>query len=105
MLETEIADTLALVNVARQAFNLDPLRELPDSNKGQSSDCLYYRGLMGCGVSGVGSSTITFEDERKARMVAELWGVRADGVRVQQPRQMTRVIEKFDHNELPHYTL
>jgi hypothetical protein len=104
MLETQIAETLSLVNVARQAFGKDILTELPDSKPGDSADCLYYRALVDCGARGVdGYGGITFDDERKASYIGSIWGARVDGCKVKAPAQFRQVIEKFDHSELPHY--
>jgi hypothetical protein len=108
MLEADIPQTLALVNVARQAFGKPMLSELPDSRPGASSDCLFYRALADVGCTSVdGSGNIKFDDPRKATYVASLWGAQAEGSTVKTAKHgvggFGRVIEEFDHSRLPHY--
>jgi hypothetical protein len=106
MLDEVVGDTLALVNVARQAFGKEPLTELPDSYQGNSSDCLYYRALKDVGVVSVGGGGgMHFEDERIAATVASMWGTEANGTHVQAPPQFGEVIGQFDNGALKHYTL
>lgn len=103
-LDEDIGDTLALTNMARQAFGLSMLTELPDSKPGDSADCLFYRAFDGLGCTGVGANgNIMFNDQRKASYIARLWGVEADGQSVSAPEQFGRVISKFDHSGLKHY--
>jgi hypothetical protein len=92
--QENVAESLALVNVVRQAFGAEMLTELPDSQKGNSSDCLYYRALKDVGV-----------DERTAAVVAGLWGTEANGSYVKAPEQFGQVIGEFDGGKLGHYTL
>jgi hypothetical protein len=100
----DIADTLAQVNIVRQRFGAPMLHELPNARVGDSTSCLFYRALSDIGCTGVGSTTISFRDERMTRAVAELWGVRYDGGdSIQQPSQMTRVVSAFDGHGLKHY--
>lgn len=100
-----IADTLALVNVARTAYGYDPISDLPNSVKGNATDCLYYRALSDIGVERVGGAgEMRFASERIASTVAELWGVEANGRHVQAPHQFGQVISKFDQGAFPHYT-
>lgn len=97
------ADTLAMVNAARRAFGAPALNELPDARTSDSASCLYYRALSDVGCTGVGSTTITFDSERQASLVAELWGCRRDGTTITQPQQITRVVAAFDSHELQHF--
>lgn len=100
----DLRDTLAMVNVVRQALGFEMLSELPDSAPGQAANCLYYRALADCGAKSVsGGGTIDFGDERKASYVAHLLGTTAHGTRVETPKQFERVIGKFDGHKLPHY--
>lgn len=101
-----IGDTLALVNVARQAFGKELLTELPTSKPGNSADCLYYRALADIGVQTVGGEGgMTFADQRVAKTVATLWGVEAQGSSVQAPAQFETVISAFDGLKFPHYNV
>lgn len=100
-----IADTLALVNVARTAYGYDPLTDLPTARQGDAHDCLYYRALKDVGVESVsGGGEMTFASPRVAATVAELWGVEANGSNVQAPVQFGNVINKFDRGAFPHYS-
>jgi len=102
--DSDVKDTLALVNAARAAFGEDMLSELPDSRPGDKADCLYYRALAPLGVSGVDShGNIRFESERKAAYIASIWGVLADGCSVKAPEEFHRTIHRFDTNQVPHY--
>lgn len=92
-----VGDTLAQVNVVREAFGYDPLFELPDAKRGNSQDCLFFRGLKDVGCKEVGSSEMTFSSERQAQLVAELWGTSAHGNSVASPAGIKRVINAFDH--------
>lgn len=92
-----VGDTLAQVNVVREAFGYDPLYELPDAKRGNSQDCLYFRGLKDIGCRGVGSSAMEFSSERQAQVVAELWGTTASGRSVHSPSGIKRVINAFDN--------
>lgn len=95
--EQQVGDTLALVNVVRQAFGERPLNELPDAQPGDASDCLYYRALDGVGVVSVGGDgEITFASDRAAGVVAALWGSDRSGRTVQAPDQFQKVISRFD---------
>lgn len=101
-----VGDTLALVNVVRQAFGKDMLTELPDSHKGNSSDCLYYRALKDVGVQSVGGDgSMRFADDRIAATAAALWGTEAHGSTVQAPEQFGKVIGQFDGGNLTQYNL
>lgn len=100
-----IADTIALVNIARTAYGYDPVSDLPTSVKGNSTDCLYFRALHDIGVERVGGAgEMTFASERIASTVAELWGVEAYGTVVHAPKQFGQVISQFDKGAFPHYT-
>lgn len=100
-----IADTLALLNIARTAYGYDALTDLPNAVRGNPTDCLYYRALSDIGVERVGGAgEMTFASERIASTVATLWGVEADGKNVQAPTQFGQVIAQFDANRLPEYT-
>lgn len=104
--DEQLGDTLALVNVVRQAMGQNPLSELPDARTGNAADCLYYRALKDVGVTSVGTHSMSFKDSRTARVVADMWGTEVlDGKEntVQSPRCFTEVIGGFDHNRLPHY--
>jgi hypothetical protein len=104
--QENVAESLALVNVVRQAFGAEMLTELPDSQKGNSSDCLYYRALKDVGVQSVGGDGgMSFADERTAAVVAGLWGTEANGSYVKAPEQFGQVIGEFDGGKLGHYTL
>lgn len=98
-----IGDTLAMVNVVRQAYGKASLTELPDALTGNPSDCLYYRGLQDIGVTEVGGDSMCFSSERTAAVVAELWGVEREGSRVKHPQQVRKVIGAFDNHNLTHY--
>ncbi len=105
-MEELAGDTLALLNVARQAFGAEALTELPDSHKGNSSACLYANALKDIGVQHVGGDGgMTFADDRIAATVAGVWGVEANGNHVKAPSQFEQVIGKFDNGELGHYSL
>ena len=98
-----VGDTLAQINLVRVGFGHAPLFELPDARPGDTKDCLYYRGLKDCGVTGVGVNRMTFGSERQAKLVAELWGTESYGHEVHSPQAITRVIGEFDSNRTPHY--
>jgi hypothetical protein len=100
----DLGDTLAQVNAVRAAFGHQQLHDLPTSRTGDSTSCLFYRALSDVGCTGVGSSTISFKDERMARAVAEMWGVDYHGgTELVQPSQMSRVVNAFDGHKLRHY--
>lgn len=98
-----IGDTLAMVNVVRQAFGKDSLTELPDATPGNAGDCLFYRALSDVGVESVSGATMAFRNDRIAHTVATLWGTESNGQAVRAPRQFSQVIRDFDHNRLSHY--
>jgi hypothetical protein len=98
-----IGDTLAMVNVVRQAFGKEQISELPDAVPGNAADCLFYRALSDVGVTSVNGAGMAFENERIAHTVATLWGTHNNGEVVRTPSQFGQVIGKFDHHELPHY--
>lgn len=100
-----VGDSLALVNVVRSAFGKEPLTELPDAYRGNSSDCLYYRAFADIGVQSVGGADINWKDERTAAVVAGLWGVERHGTRTYTPHQIHAVIGAFDGSELDQYNL
>lgn len=101
-----IGDTLALVNIVREAFGHDPLNELPDARPGDSQDCLYFRALKDVGATGVGTGSISFNSARQAQTVAALWGVSHDGGQtVHSPKSVRAVINAFDHKQTPHYNV
>jgi hypothetical protein len=102
-MDLSIGDTLAMTNMVRAAFGHDLLSELPNATYGDPAACLFYRGLADVGCKGVSGSTVTFSTERQARMVAELWGSRANGTQVEAPRQMRSVIGRFDGDAFPQY--
>lgn len=101
--DESIGDALALVNVVRQRFGRPALTELPDAYTGNPSDCLFYRGLADIGVCDVGADSMSFESERTAAFVAELWGTHREGNTVSHPQQVTRVISAFDSHKISHY--
>lgn len=104
LLDEDIGDALALTNVARQAFGLSMLTELPDSKPGDASDCLFYRALSPLGISSVGArGQMQCKDERQAAYLASLWGTSSNGNEVKAPEQFHRVINKFDHQGTRHY--
>lgn len=98
-----LGDTLAQVNVVRTALGREPLFELPDARPGDSSDCLYYRGLKDIGCQGVGTGSMTFSSERQAKLVAELWGTQSSGTNVTSPQGIRRVINEFDNHNVRDY--
>ncbi len=101
-----VGETLALLNVVRQAFGKELLTELPDAHQGNSSDCLYYRALKDVGVESVGGDgTMRFVDDRVAAKVASIWGEEASGSVVKAPAQFGEVIGQFDGGNLKHYSL
>lgn len=104
-LDMPIGDTLALVNVVRNAFGHQELHDLPDARTGATTDCLFYRALKDVGATSVGGNTISFASERQASLVAELWGVSRSGQVVNAPRSVAHVISKFDANATPHYNV
>jgi hypothetical protein len=104
-LDHTVGDTLALVNVVREAFGHAPLTDLPDARPGDSQDCLYFRALKDVGVVGVGTGTMNFSSERQARTVAALWGTQADGNTVHSPRSVKAVINAFDNKKTPRYNV
>lgn len=99
----DIGDTLAQVNLVREAMGADPLYELPNSRTGATQSCLFYRALSDVGCTSVGGTTVSFTNERQAELVAELWGVSRQGNEVSAPGQMKRTIARFDRNHLKHY--
>ena len=100
------ADTLALVNVVRAAYGYDELNDLPASDRGNPSDCLYYRALRDIGVESVGGDgTMQFASQRIAAHVASLWGAVANGASVSAPNQFKKVIARFDGGNLPAHTV
>lgn len=103
-LDKQLGDTLALVNVARQAFGQTILTDLPDSRPGDSSDCLFYRALapLGC-LSVGGEGQMEFDDERKANYIGSVWGVEVTGRTVRAPKQFHSVIKGFDTHQTPQY--
>lgn len=104
-LDEMIGDTLAQVNVVREAFGYSALSELPDARPGDTRDCLYYRALKDVGCTGVGANKMTFDSQRKAESVAALWGVDVQGNEVFSPVGITRTISAFDSNQTPHYNV
>lgn len=101
-----IGDTLALVNAARGAYGKELLNELPDARRGDASDCLYYRALEGLGVTGVSGPTISFDNERTANYIAQLWGTeRSGGAGVKAPESFQKVITAFDDGKLNQYAV
>lgn len=102
-----MGDTLALVNVARQAIGYEPLTDLPRAKPGDSSECLYARALKDIGAVSVGGSgSIRFASERIAQRVASLWGTQAEGATVNVvPHQFGQVIGRFDNGELPNHSV
>lgn len=100
---SDLGDTLAQVNIVRTAFGMASLHELPYANMGDPAACLFYRALSDCGAKGVHGDSISFATDRQARLVADLWGVRSDGARVNAPQQMRRTIGRFDSAEFPAY--
>lgn len=102
-MNSDLGDTLAQVNVVREAMGYPALYELPDARTGQSTSCLFYRALSDVGCQGVGSSGIKWSSERQAELVAELWGVERLGAEVRSPHQIRRVVNRFDNHGLKHY--
>lgn len=105
MLDTTIGDTLATINVVREAFGKQPLTDLPDARTGDAGDCLYYRALRDIGVESVGTSAMQFNSERAAQTAAALWGTTASGNMVESPQAIRRVIGAFDSRHLPHLSV
>lgn len=105
MYDETIGDTLALVNIAREAFGAQALTELPDARPGATQDCLYYRALKDVGCSSVGGSSMLFNTERQAATVAALWGTTHDGNSVKTPPSVRSVINKFDNHQVRHYNV
>lgn len=102
--ERLIGDTLALVNVVREAFGVSALSELPDASPGHASDCLFARALRPVGVTSVGGEgRLTFDNTRAASRVAALWGTAWEGHHVRAPGQFEEVIAAFDAGELTQY--
>lgn len=101
----EIGDTLAIVNQARAAVGHPPLSELPNATMGDPAACLYYRALADCGATGVSGSSVSFQSERQAALIAEVWGARRQGNAVSAPAAMRRVIGAFDGERFPHYNV
>lgn len=99
----DLADTLAQVNVLREAFGHSPLYELPQARTGNTKSCLFFRALKDVGCTAVGDTTVKFNSERAAQLAAELWGTSCTGNTVHQPSQMKRVVHNFDQHNLPHY--
>lgn len=103
-LDKALGDSLALVNIARQAFGHEALNDLPRARPGDSAECLYARALQDLGAQGVsGGGQITFASTRVAEFVASLWGSTAIGRQVQAPSQLAAVIHPFDNDGLPQY--
>ena len=100
-----IGDTLAQVNVVRQAFGYGPLNELPDARVGETTDCLYYRALKDIGATGVGGASVEFQSERQAKAVAEIWGTSVEGRAVRSPAGIARGVQAFDNDQVPHYNV
>jgi hypothetical protein len=98
-----VGDTLAMVNVLRQAFGKAALDELPDARPGDASDCLYFRAFGDIGVTGVSGVTASFASERVASAAAALWGTNSEGPSVTLPHQFRQVIGRFDGHEMSHY--
>jgi hypothetical protein len=105
MLDTAIGDTLATINVVREAFGKQPLTELPDARTGDAGDCLYFRALRDIGVESVGTGSMVFSSERAAQTAAALWGTNVHGNTVESPRAVRRVIGAFDNHDLPHLSV
>lgn len=100
-----IGDTLAYMNVVRQAFGKEQLNELPDARPGDAGDCLFYRALGDLGVKSVNGEMITFADQRVASTAAALWATSSNGHGVKVPSQVRDVIAQFDGDELHHYNV
>lgn len=100
-----IGDTLGQINVVRDAFGYEPLNELPDARRGETTDCLYYRALKDVGATSVGGTGISWQSQRQAQAVAELWGTDADGTVVRSPKGIARTVKAFDNTEIPHYNV
>lgn len=99
----DLGDTLAQVNIVRQQFGMQALHELPYANMGDPAACLFYRALSDCGAKSVHGDSIRFASDRQAALVADLWGVRREGNRVNAPKQMRRTIGAFDGASFPAY--
>lgn len=103
-IDEAVANTLAMVNVARTAFGIEPLSELPNARAGVSNDCLYARALSDIGVQSVGGGgEMRFSSERVAETVGKLWGTGSNGRVVEAPPAFAHVIGSFDSYKLPHY--
>ena len=100
-----IGDTLAYMNVVRQAFGKEPMAELPDARPGDAGDCLFHRALGDLGVVSVNGEGMTFTDTRVASTVGALWATPYEGNTVRVPRQVSEVIALFDGDEFPHYNV
>lgn len=106
MYDQTIGDTLALVNVVREAFGAQPLTDLPDATPGASQDCLYYRALKDVGCQSVGGSGgMRWNTERQAQTVAALWGTTAMGQETTAPKSVGAVINHFDNKRTSHYNV
>jgi len=101
--QLQIADVLAQVNVVRDRLGFNRLSELPSAHQGDPAACLFYRGLMDCGVTGVVGDSISFSSDRLASVCAEMWGTRANGAQVVPPRQMRKTIVDFDEGKFGYY--
>lgn len=103
MHDQTIGDTLALVNVVREAFGAQPLNDLPDAKPGDAQDCLYFRALKDVGCVSVGGSQMNFSSDRMAATVAALWGTTAVGNSVESPKSVRSIISAFDAHKVSHY--
>lgn len=97
-------DALALVNVARSAFGLDLLAELPSAMTGQSSDCVLARALRDITGTASVSESMMFEDRGEtATTLQELWAAAPSGYTdsLRTPDTLVRFFGAFDRKEYP----
>lgn len=100
--DTVAGDALSLVNIARQAFGLPMLSDLPSGIRANSEDCVLSRALRPItGEIGV-SGSVRFGREDVAETVAALWGTEVDSFgSVRTPAALHALWSRFDDNEYP----
>ena len=99
-----LADSLALMNVARAAYGKAPLNDFPSAQPGNAHGCLFHQGLQEIGAEAVPGDVIVFKDKSVATHIAALWGQPLlDDQAVKLPQQMNEVVNLFDSHSLSHY--
>lgn len=99
-----LADSLALMNVARAAYGKAPLNDFPSAQPGNAHGCLFHQGLQEIGAEAVPGTHVMFADTTVAAKVAALWGTSTvEGVGVVLPEPMAQVINAFDSHSVSHY--